>query len=215
MARWSMRHALCIWDFLLALPRWAACLVGGGNQQVLWPDCCCTRWPGQPTIIDPVTHAANVRRLYASILISNGFTRWPCTRQNAQMLSTVCRKYRLDPKSKKDVQQQNATEGTGHLVLGILPLRRSSIYPPVAVHVSYNDCRRSKTKPSTANKLYICQQTDHLSLSTTIFCRCQQTSSVAVNKLFNCRRSLNQSNSNKQPLQKRRWRGQKMFQRKL
>ena len=41
------------------------------------------------------------------------------------------------------------------------------------------------------NKLYVCQQTDHLSLSTTIFCRCQQTSSVVVNKLFNCRRSLN------------------------
>ena len=45
--------------------------------------------------------------------------------------------------------------------------------------------------------------TDHLSLSATIFCRCQQTSSVAVNKLFNCCRSLNQSNSNKPSLQKR------------
>ena len=65
------------------------------------------------------------------------------------------------------------------------PLLCSSIYPPVAVHVSHNGCRRSKTKPSTANKLYICQQTDHLSLSATIFCRCQQISSVAVNKLFN------------------------------
>ena len=84
-------------------------------------------------------------------------------------------------------------KGTRHLVLGVLPLFRSSIYPPVAVHVSHNGCRRSKTKPSTANKLYICQQTDHLSLSTIIFCRCQQTSSVAVNKLFNCPRSLNQS----------------------
>ena len=56
--------------FVLALPRWAACLVGGGNQQVLWPDCCCTRWPGQPSIIDPVTNVANVRRLCASILVS-------------------------------------------------------------------------------------------------------------------------------------------------
>ena len=55
----------------------------------------------------------------------------------------------------------------------------------------------------TPIKLYICQQTDHLSLSTTIFCRCQQKSSVAVNKLFNCRWSLNQSNSNKPSLQKR------------
>ena len=55
------------------------------------------------------------------------------------------------------------------------PLLRSSIYPLVAVHVSHNGFRRSKTKPSPANKLYICQQTDHLSLSTTIFCRCQQT----------------------------------------
>ena len=66
--------------------------------------------------------------------------------------------------------------------LEFYPLLRSSIYSPVAVHVSHNGCRRSKTKPSTANKLYICQQTDHLSLSTTKFCRCQQTSSVAVNK---------------------------------
>ena len=67
--------------------------------------------------------------------------------------------------------------------LEFYPLLHSSIYPPVAVHVSHNGCRRSKTKPSTVNKLYICQQTDHLSLSTTIFlslstniiCRCQQT----------------------------------------
>ena len=83
------------------------------------------------------------------------------------------------------------------------PLLRSTIYPPVAVYVSHNGCRRFKTKPSTANKLYICQEIDHLSLSTTIFCCCQQTSSVAVNKLFSCRRSLNQSNSNKPSLQKR------------
>ena len=87
--------------------------------------------------------------------------------------------------------------------LEFYPLLRSSINPPVAVHVSHNGCRPFKTKPSTANKLYICLQTDHLSLATTIFCRCQQTSSVAVNKLFNCRRSLNQSNSNKPSLQKR------------
>ena len=77
----------------------------------------------------------------------------------------------------------------------------SNIYPPVAGHVSHNGCRRAKTKPSTANKLYICQKTDHLSLSTTIFCRCQQTSSVAVNKLFNRRRCLKQFNSNKPSLQ--------------
>ena len=77
--------------------------------------------------------------------------------------------------------------------LEFYPLLRSSIYSLVAVHVSHNGCRGSKTKPSTVNILYICQQTDHLSLSTTIFCRCQQTSSVAVNKMFNCRRSLNQS----------------------
>ena len=65
--------------------------------------------------------------------------------------------------------------------LKFYPLHRSSIYPPVAVHISHNGCRHSRTKPSTANKLYICQQTDHLSLSTTIFSRCQQPSSVAVN----------------------------------
>ena len=170
----------------------------------------CTWWPGQPSIVDPVTNVANIRRLCASILVSNGFICWLCTR-----LSTVCCKYRLDPESKKHVQQQNAIEGTRHLVLEVLPLLRSSIYPPVAVHVSHNGCCRAKTKPSTANKLYICQQTDHLSLSTTIFCHCQQTSSVAVNKLFYCRRSLNQSNSNTPSLQKQPWRGQNMFQRQL
>ena len=59
--------------------------------------------------------------------------------------------------------------------LEFYPLLRSSIYPPVAVYVSHNGCRRSKTKPSTTNKLYICQQTYLLSLSTNIICRCQQT----------------------------------------
>ena len=59
--------------------------------------------------------------------------------------------------------------------LEFYPLLHSSIYPPIAVHVSHNGCRRFKTKPSTANKLYICQQTDLLSLSTNIICCCQQT----------------------------------------
>ena len=59
--------------------------------------------------------------------------------------------------------------------LQFYPLLRGSIYPPVAVHVSHNGCRRSKTKPSTANKLYIGEQTDIRSLSTTIICHCQQT----------------------------------------
>ena len=80
---------------------------------------CCTRWPGQSSITDPVTNAANVRRLCASILVSNGLTRWPYTSQNAQMLFTVSHKYRLDPESKKHVQQQNAAKGTTHLILGI------------------------------------------------------------------------------------------------
>ena len=77
--------------------------------------------------------------------------------------------------------------------LEFYPLLRSSIYPPVAVRVSHNGCRRSKTKPSTANN---CTSVNKL-----IICRCQQPSSVAVNKLFNCCRSLNQSNSNKPSLQ--------------
>ena len=94
-------------------------------------------------------------------------------------------------------------------------LLRSSIYPLVAIHISHNGYRRSKTKPSAANKLYICQQTDHLSLSTIIVCCCEQTSSVAVNKLFNCRRSINQSNSNKPSVQNGHNEAQKMFQRKL
>ena len=46
--------------------------------------------------------------------------------------------------------------------LEFYPLLCSSIYPLVAVHISHNGCRRSKTKPSTANKLYICQQTVQL-----------------------------------------------------
>ena len=44
--------------------------------------------------------------------------------------------------------------------LEFYPLVSSSIYPPVAVHVSHNGCRHTKTK---------------LSLSTTIFFHCQQT----------------------------------------
>ena len=140
-------------------------------------------------IIDPVTNAANIRRLCASILVLNGFTRWPCTRHNAQKPSTVCRKYRLDPESKKHVQQQNVPKALDISSLEFYPLLCSSIYPSVAVHVSHNGCRRSKTKPSSVNKL--------------IVCHCQQISSVSVNKLFNCRQSLNQSNSNKPSLQKR------------
>ena len=66
--------------------------------------------------------------------------------------------------------------------LEFYPLLHSSIYPPITVHVSHNGCRCSKTKPLTVNKLYICQQTHHLSLSITIFCRCQQTSTVAVSQ---------------------------------
>ena len=100
--------------------------------------------------------------------------------------------------------------------LEFYPLLRSSIYPPVTIHVSHNGCHHSKTKPAIVpinctpvNKLIICrcQQpssvavNNHLlSLSSTIFCHCQQPTSVAVNKLFNCRRSLNQSNFNKPSL---------------
>ena len=53
--------------------------------------------------------------------------------------------------------------------LEFYPLLCSSIYLSVAVHVSHNGCRRSK------NQTVICQQTDHLSLSTNIICCCQQT----------------------------------------
>ena len=90
-------------------------------------------------------------------------------------------------------------------VLEFYPLLRSSIkiHQSLSTYLTMAVVIPKPTQSSTANKLYICQQTDHLSLSTTIFCRCQQTSPVAVNKLFNCRRSLNQSNSNKPLLQKR------------
>ena len=54
-------------DELLAL------LVEESNRY--YDQTCCTRWPGQPSIIDPVTNTPNVRRLCASILVSNGFTR--------------------------------------------------------------------------------------------------------------------------------------------
>ena len=64
----------------------------------------------------------------------------------------------------------------------------SSIYTPVAVVVPKPN-RQLPINCTSVNKL--------------IICRCQQPSSVAVNKLFNCRRSLNQFNSNKPSLQKR------------
>ena len=84
------------------------------------------------------------------------------------MPSTVCRKYRLDPESKKHVQQQNAAEALDISSFEFYPLLFSSIYPSVAVHVSHNGCRRSKIKPSSVN--------NHLlSRSTNIICRCQQT----------------------------------------
>ena len=61
----------------------------------------------------------------------------------------MCRKHRLDSESKKHVQQQNAAEGR---------------------------CPRiSQWLSSFQNQTVICQQTDHLSLATTIICRCQQT----------------------------------------
>ena len=68
--------------------------------------------------------------------------------------------------------------------LEFYPLLCSSIYPSVAVHVSHNGCRRSKTKPSSVKKLIICRcqqpssvavKNNILSLSTNIICRCQQT----------------------------------------
>ena len=65
--------------------------------------------------------------------------------------------------------------------LEIYLLLRSSIYPPVAVHITHNGCRRSKPNrqlPVNCTSVKL------------IICRCQQPSSVAVNKLFNCRRSL-------------------------
>ena len=94
------------------------------------------------------------------------------------MISIVCRKYRLDLESKSRSSSKTRSKALDISSLEFYrstPLLGSSIYPPVTVHLSHNGRRRSKSKPSTANKLYICQQTDHLSLSTTIFCRCQQT----------------------------------------
>ena len=83
------------------------------------------------------------------------------------MLSTVCRKYRLYPESKKHFQQQNADEGTRHLVLGILPPYSVVAY----IHWSLSMYLTMAVIVPKPNR----QQTDHLSLSTTIFCRCQQT----------------------------------------
>ena len=72
-----------------------------------------------------------------------------------------CRKYRLNPESKKHVQQKTRPKALDISSLEFYPLLCSSIYPSVAVHVSHNGCRRSKTKLSSVNKL--------------IICRCQQT----------------------------------------
>ena len=143
-----------------------------------------------------------------SILVSNGFTCWPCTRQNAQMLFTVCRKYRLDPESKKRVQQQNAAEGTRHLVLGILPLLRYSVV--AYIHRSLSTYltmgvvfpkpnRQLPINCTSVNKNWssVAVNNHLLRLSTNIICCCH--------KLFNCRRSLNKSNSNKPSLQKWPW----------
>ena len=150
------------------------------DQQVIWPDCC-TRWLGQPFIIDPVTNAANVRR--SSVHLSLSQTVSHADRVQGRMhrcfpQSAVSTGWIRSPRST--LSSKTRPKALDISSLEFYPPLRSSIYPPVAVHLFHNDCRRPKTKPSTANKLYICQQTDHLLLSTTIFCPCQQTSSVAV-----------------------------------
>ena len=33
-----------------------------GGDRWGYTDCCCARWPGQPSIIDPVTNAANAKK---------------------------------------------------------------------------------------------------------------------------------------------------------
>ena len=128
-------------------------------------------------IIDPITNAANVRRLCASILVSNG--------SHADRVKG--RMHRCFPQSVASTgwirsRRSTSSSKTRPKALDISSLEFyslliSSIYPSVAVHVSHNGCRRSKTKPSSVNKL--------------IICRCQQPFSVAVNKhhlslLTNC-----------------------------
>ena len=119
-------------------------------------------------VIDPVTNAANVRRLCASILVSNGSLAdhvqarmHKCFPQSAASTGWI-----QSPRSTSSSKMWSKAQDISSLAF--YPLLRSSIYPPVAVHVSHNGCRRSKTKPSSVNKL--------------IICRCQQSSSVAVNK---------------------------------
>ena len=114
--------------------------------------------------------------------------------------------------ARTNLSKMSNAEGTRHLVLGILPLLRSSIYPrslsmyfTMAVVVPKPN-HQLPIHCTSVNKLIICrcQQPSSvavhnhlLSLSTNISCRCQQSSSVTVNKLFSCHRSLHQSNSNK------------------
>ena len=161
--------------FCSLFPRWAACLVGGGNQQVLWPDCYCTRWATWTTFHHRSSYECGECK--KALCIYPGF-------------KTVSHADRVQGRIHECFPQSAASTGwirsprsissskTRPKALDISSLLRSSLYSSVAVHVSHNGCRRSKPKLSTANKLYICQQTDHLLLSTTIFCCCQQTSSV-------------------------------------
>ena len=141
-------------------------------------------WPAQLVLDHNWIHSA--RRCFPQSVASTGWIR-----SQRSMSSSKTRSKALDISS-----------------LEFNLLLRSSIYPPIAIHVSHNGCRHFKTKLSTANKLYICQQTDHLlSLSTNIICRCQQTVQLPpVPKAIH---------SNKPSLQKRPWHGQEMYQRKL
>ena len=161
MARDPCIRLLCIWDFLLALPRWAACLVGEGNQQVLWPDSC-TRWPGQPSIIDSVTNAVNVRRLCASILVSRMHRCFP---QSVASTGWI-RSLRSTSSSKT---RPNALDISS---LEFYPLlcsihRSLSTYLTIAVVVPKPN-RQLPINCTSVNKL--------------IICRCKKPCSVAVNK---------------------------------
>ena len=121
-------------------------------------------------VIDPVTNAANVKK-EGSVDLSLFQMVSHADRVQGRMhrylpqsaTSTVWIRSRRSTSSSKT--RPKALDISS---LEFYHLLCSSIYPSGAVHVSHNGCRRFKTKPSSVNKL--------------IICRCQQPSSVAVNK---------------------------------
>ena len=101
----------------------------------------------QPYIIDQITNVANVRRLCASILFQmvshTDRVQGRMHRCFPQSVTSTC--WIRSPRSTSSSKTRSKALDISSLEF--YPLLRSSIYPPVTVHVSHNGCRRFKTKP--------------------------------------------------------------------